>query len=196
MPPGRQLAPLLHDFRATREKWAHGKRKNLVDGLAAGAGDRRRRPGDGGCDVPFDSGPVPSGKDRHQRRVTTQRLGLLVIRLIEGAKPAKDVGGLPDREPQVSELDRNVFKAEQWTRVSLVRGERPITQVERGQRDAGLNAALHFEQLEVHVHGIGKLGLSLFQRAKLGDLSRFGPARARRSSCSVGHPADHTSHER
>jgi hypothetical protein len=50
-----------------------------------------------------------------------------------------------------------------------------------------LNAALDVEQLEVHVDGVGKLGLPLFECAKLYGLSRLQAAGARRSSRSIGH---------
>jgi hypothetical protein len=39
----------------------------------------------------------------------------------------------------------------------------------------------------VHIDGIGELGLSLLERAKLNGLSRFQAAGSRRSSRSIGH---------
>ena len=66
-----------------------------------------------------------------------------------------------------------------------------LAEVEGRERDAGLDAPLHLEQLEMHVDGIGQIRLALFQRAKLDGFSRFRAAGARRASRSVGHACDH-----
>jgi len=190
MLPAGQFRSLLQNLRAPREKWAHRKRKDLVVGSAADSlGDARRPRGNGCRHVPFDARPVPLPEHRREGFIAAERLDLLEIRFVKGAEPAKNICRLPYGQPQLGELERDVPKPEQRTRLELVRLERSFIEVERGQRDAGLDATLHFEQFEVHIHGIGKLGLSLLQGAKLDGLSGFRTAGARRTNSFVGHAA-------
>ena len=62
-------------------------------------------------------------------------------------------------------------------------------QLEPGKRNAALDAAMQLEQLEVHVHRVAELGLTILDGAELGRLARVGPARAWGSGGVIGHGA-------
>jgi len=72
---------------------------------------------------------------------------------------------------------------------NVQRKKRRSTKRRRSSRRqlARLNAALHVQELEVHVHGMRKLGLAVLEGAELGVLPRFGAAGARLTSCRIGH---------
>jgi hypothetical protein len=114
-------------------------------------------------------------------------MDLLKVPLVQRAKPSENVSSLPHRQAQFCELERDVFETKQRTCLGLMGLEDPLVQLEGRQRDAGLNAPLDLEELEVHIDGVAKLWLSLLQGAKLDCFSGLEAAGARRPSRSVGH---------
>ena len=112
--------------------------------------------------------------------------------LVERAKAPEDVSHLSDDEPQIGELEWNVFKPQKRRGVGLMAREDRGVQLEGWKRDTALYAALDLEEFEMHVDGVAKLGLALFERAEFRRFARFGAPG--RSGAAI-HPAIIQSHK-
>ena len=140
-----------------------------------------------------------AGSGRHagscanqQRHVPPKGLDRLVVGVFQCAEPVHDVGCLAYHQPEIGQVERDVFEVQQRTRLNLVaRGDVGV-QVERRQRDPRLHASLHLQEFEVHVDRISQLGLAFSERAELDGFACVRPAWTRWASGGIGHQADHT----
>ncbi len=130
--------------------------------------------------------PVPDTEHRGQRRIPPERLNLLVLLFLERPKAPKNIGHLPDDEPQIAQLQGDVFESQERRRIRLVPPEDGGVQLEGGKRDAALHAPLDLEKLEMQIDSVTQFGLPLLERAKFCCLPGFRAPRGSRTTC---HPA-------
>jgi hypothetical protein len=93
---------------------------------------------------------------------------------IQCIKTLEDIRRLANRQPKVGQIQRNLLEPQDGTALQLVAVKRGGIEVEGRQWDPALNAALQFEELDVHVHRAGQLGLAGLDGAEFGDLARLG----------------------
>src|SRR5688572_32235870 len=60
-------------------------------------------------------GLVPRGDDGFDLPVAGQPLNTIVVGQLERLKPAQNIGGLPDHQPEVAPVDRNFFELQYRT---------------------------------------------------------------------------------
>ena len=116
--------------------------------------------------------------DRFDLAVARQRLDAVVFGRLERLEPPQDVGRLPDHQPEVGPVDRNVLELQHGPALLAV-GLAAI-EGDRRQRHARLNAPLGAQQLDLHVGGRGQVGLVVLQLAQLDDFAGLGRRRSRR----------------
>ena len=92
---------------------------------------------------------------------------MLVIGVIQRVEAPHDVGRLAHDQPEIAQFQRDVFEPQQRRRFGLMPRDDVGAHVEVRDRNPPLDAALHFEQLELHVDRVGEFGLPFLQRAKL-----------------------------
>ena len=163
----------------------------LVAGLRNGL--RRRVRGGGHPSHPglllVARGAVPCGHHGQQLHVASECLHLPMIRVVQRTIPAKNVRRLPHHETEVRQVERDVFEAQNRARLGLMARDHLFVQLEHREGDAQADAALEFQQLEVHVHRVGELGMRDAQGAELDDLAGFGARGAKRRLRVCGHVA-------
>ena len=194
MTPVGELGTLLQDFGAPRQERTHGERQDLrhhrrLAGrlVAADVPEADRRDG-----MTLGRAAIPLAGHRDELHVATERLHFLVIRFFQRPVPAQDVGDLPDHQPQVRQVERNVLEPKHRACVRLMLRENLSAQLEPWQRHAPLDAPMHFEQLQVHVHRLAELGMRVPDRAKLHRFTGVGSRRSWWPGARVGHCRDHT----
>src|SRR5262249_33639650 len=150
---------------------ARGCVRRVIPRIAAGL--------DAGCRL------VPAG-DRRLERVAgaSKRDDAVVVGPIERFEALEDVRGLTEGESEVAPLERNVLEADQRTAGGLLRLLPLGIDLDPGQRDARLHAALHIDERDLHVDRRRQLRLRRLQLFELNDLARF---RALRTDGAVRH---------
>jgi hypothetical protein len=96
--------------------------------------------------------PVPG--DGEQRLVAPYRLHSSIIVVFKGTKPVQYLRGLPNKQSEIRQLERNVLEAKQRPRFSLMPSQNFGAQLKPWQRDSGLDPSLQLNEREVHVHRI------------------------------------------
>ena len=158
--PQPELGPLLQDLGAAREERPHRESQHLVQHVAIGG--RRNRRGIGRCrgrELPLRSASIPAAHDIDQIPVAARGLRLDVVVLFERAEATQYVGGLTHHQTEIRQIERDVFEAEDGSRIALMSREDGGRQLQRRQRHAHLNASLKFEQFEMKINGAGQLGM-------------------------------------
>ena len=103
--------------------------------------------------------------------------------------PERDRGGGADRSGQGSSHDAAEYGPAYRAEINLssVEGEFVrFGEIQDRKRDTPLDTPLELEQLEMHIHRVGKLWLARTQRAKLDHLTGFGSWSAERR-LAFGH---------
>jgi hypothetical protein len=98
----------------------------------------------------------------------------LMLRRLERVVPVKDVGRLPEGQPEVGPVERNVAEPDEPPPFGLLRRNPVVPDAQPGQWHTSLHATLHVDELDLHVNGGFELGMGDFELAKLGELSRLG----------------------
>ena len=97
-----------------------------------------------------------------------------VIGGLERVVPPQDVGGLPERQPEVGPVERDVGEAHDRTSGRALRAQPFGVDLNPRERHARLHAALHVDQGELHVDRAGQLGLCGPELLELDDFARLG----------------------
>jgi len=109
---------------------------------------------------------VPVGHGGKQLHVAAERLHAVVIRIIDRAVPPQDVSRLTHQQAQISQVQRDVLEAEERPRLRGVALQDVGADAEGRERHSALNPAIHLDELEVHIDGVGELRLALLDRTQ------------------------------
>ncbi len=123
------------------------------------------------------SGSRPSAS----RPIASDPCVLLVADRVEAVQ---DVGRLPQRQPEVGPVDRDVGEADDGPSGSELRRQARRVRLDPGQGDACLDAPLHLHELDLHVDGRFELRLFAADPPQLEDLRRVG---ARTADGTLAH---------
>ena len=108
-----------------------------------------------------------------------------MVGALQRVEALQDVRGLPEGQPEVAPLQRNVAEANHRPSRGLLRAKPGLVHLNPRQRHARLHAALHVDERHLHVDRGGQLGLFDLELLQFDDFARFG---ARRSGGTVdGH---------
>src|SRR5205807_3646657 len=105
--PRREIDMLPEGLRAAHEEGPQREHEDLVEARGCVRGRAMSRIG------AFDArrGVVPRRNGRRERiAFAAERDDLLMVGAIHGVETLKDVGRLPERQPEVAPLERNVFE--------------------------------------------------------------------------------------
>jgi hypothetical protein len=93
----------------------------------------------------FGAGAIPPGDHGQESHVAARSLDLLKVIVVEHPVTAQRFRGLAHYQPQVGQLERDILKTEERSRLRLVACHDLGVQLEPWQRNPALNAPLHFE---------------------------------------------------
>ncbi len=83
---------------------------------------------------------------------------------LDRAMAAEDVGDLANEQPQLRELQRDIFETKQRPRFRRMPLEHVGVDFHRGQRHAALDPTIELEELQVHVRGIREFRMVCLDR--------------------------------
>src|SRR5262245_61834602 len=87
---------------------------------------------------------VPRGHEGFQRiSGTSQRKDLLMFMSVHRLVTMKDIGGLPEREPKVGPVERDIHETGHRTAEPLLRGQSLWIELNPGKGDARLHPSLY-----------------------------------------------------
>ena len=120
----------------------------------------------------------------HQRlecvAVATELHDRGMIGRLERVVPPQDVGGLPERQPEIGPVERDIGESHDGPSGRALRAEPFAVHLNPRQRHARLHAALHVDQGELHVDRAGQIGLRRFELLELDDFAWLGARGPRR----------------
>lgn len=119
--------------------------------------------------------------------MTAEREDLIVVRVIKRLEAVEDVGRLPQRQPEIAPVERDVTELNGGVSGPLLRLEPAGREVNPREGDARLDAAQDFDELQLHVNRGGQFGMGRLDPSELDDVAGFGALWTRGSVGSLAH---------
>jgi len=165
----RQRRALTQHFGALGEKRTQREHEYMIEAGRhvlgpGGAGSRRRA-------VPLlDDGleRVAFARERDDR---------LVVGDFERVETQQHIGVLPEREPEVAPLERDVAEPHERASGFLLILQPAVLGRDPRERHAGLQPALDIEERDLQIDGRREIGLRGLEFSQRDDFTRFGPGR-------------------